>query len=73
MGCVSDKHGEKFHQLIQSLEQRYQGKWSPALLADYYWNLKNLKMRLNTKDNAESIKSFNSSKQISHSFFGYDK
>ena len=40
MGSVSDEHGEKFHQLIQSLEQRYQGKWSPALLADYCWNLK---------------------------------
>lgn len=40
MGDVSDEHGERFHQDISGMEQRYQGKWSPAMLADYCWTLK---------------------------------
>ncbi|RVE39820.1 hypothetical protein evm_015530, partial [Chilo suppressalis] len=40
MGNVSDEHGERFHQDISGMEQRYQGKWSPAMLADYCWTLK---------------------------------
>ncbi|UYV64558.1 hypothetical protein LAZ67_3001179 [Cordylochernes scorpioides] len=34
LGAVSDEHGERFHQAISSMEKRYQGKWSPAMLAD---------------------------------------
>ncbi|UYV83148.1 hypothetical protein LAZ67_22002437 [Cordylochernes scorpioides] len=33
-------HGERFHQAISSMEKRYQGKWSPAMLADDCWALK---------------------------------
>ncbi|UYV65551.1 hypothetical protein LAZ67_3004671 [Cordylochernes scorpioides] len=40
LGAVSDEHGERFHQDISSMEKRYQGKWSPAMLADYCWTLK---------------------------------
>ncbi|UYV60886.1 PGM3 [Cordylochernes scorpioides] len=40
LGAVSDEHGERFHQDISSMEKRYQGKWSPAMLADYCWILK---------------------------------
>ncbi|UYV71951.1 hypothetical protein LAZ67_9001304 [Cordylochernes scorpioides] len=40
LGAVSDEHGERFHQAISSMEKRYQGKWSPAMLADYCWTLK---------------------------------
>ncbi|UYV84165.1 hypothetical protein LAZ67_X001390 [Cordylochernes scorpioides] len=40
LGAVSDEHGERFHQAISSLEKRYQGKWSPAMLADDCWALK---------------------------------
>lgn len=40
MGDVSDEHGERFHQDIASMERRYQGKWSPAMLADYCWSLR---------------------------------
>ncbi|UYV82800.1 hypothetical protein LAZ67_22000911 [Cordylochernes scorpioides] len=39
-GAVSDEHGERFHQAISSMEKRYQGKWSPAMLADDCWALK---------------------------------
>ncbi|UYV78795.1 hypothetical protein LAZ67_16002799 [Cordylochernes scorpioides] len=40
LGAVSDEHGERFHQDISSMEKRYQGKWSPGMLADYCWTLK---------------------------------
>ncbi|UYV66635.1 hypothetical protein LAZ67_4002419 [Cordylochernes scorpioides] len=40
LGAVSDEHGERFHQAISSTEKRYQGKWSPAMLADDCWALK---------------------------------
>ncbi|UYV77585.1 hypothetical protein LAZ67_15001631 [Cordylochernes scorpioides] len=40
LGAVSDEHGERFHQDISSMEKRYQGKWCPAMLADYCWTLK---------------------------------
>ena len=38
-GDVSDEHGEHFHQDIAVVEKRYQGKWSPSMLADYCWTL----------------------------------
>jgi len=37
---VSNEHGERFHQDISTMERRYQGKWSPSMLADYCWTLK---------------------------------
>ena len=39
LGDVSDEHGERFHQDIATMEKRYQGKWTPAMLADYCWSL----------------------------------
>ena len=38
-GAVSNKHGEPFHRTISTVEQRYQGRWIPSLLADYCWTL----------------------------------
>jgi CO dehydrogenase/acetyl-CoA synthase beta subunit len=35
--AASDTHGECFHQDIRAMENRYKGKWSAAMLADYYW------------------------------------
>ncbi|UYV72105.1 hypothetical protein LAZ67_9001826 [Cordylochernes scorpioides] len=40
LGVVSDEHGERFHQDTSSMEKRYQGKWSPGMLADFCWTLK---------------------------------
>ena len=37
---VSDEHGERFHQDILVMEERYNGKWSSSTLADYCWTLK---------------------------------
>ena len=39
LGIVSDEHGERFYQEIMIMANRYQGKWSPTMLADYCWNL----------------------------------
>ena len=38
-GAVSDEHGERCYQDISSMENRYQGKWKCAVLADYCWTL----------------------------------
>src|SRR5215475_5108335 len=38
-GSVSDEQGERFHQDFATMEDRYKGKWSPAMIADYCWTL----------------------------------
>jgi len=37
LGAVSDKHGERFHQEVSTVEKWCQGKWSPSMLAEYCW------------------------------------
>ena len=37
LGSVSDEHGKRFQQVISSPEKRYQCKWSPSMVADYFW------------------------------------
>jgi hypothetical protein len=37
--AVSDAYGERFHQDIATMEKRYGGKWSPAILAEYCWTV----------------------------------
>ena len=34
-GAASDEYCESFHQDISAMENRYKGKWSAAILADY--------------------------------------
>jgi hypothetical protein len=38
-GSVSDELGERFHQDIVAMEGRYEGKWSPSMVADYCYTL----------------------------------
>jgi len=40
LGDVSDEHGERFHQDIKIMEERYQGTWGETMMADYCWTLK---------------------------------
>lgn len=40
LGAVSDEHGERFHKDISIMENRYHGKLSSNMLADYCWTLK---------------------------------
>ena len=35
LGNVSEEHGERFHQDIQVMEKRYQGRWNQAMMGDY--------------------------------------
>ena len=39
LGDVSEEQGERFHQDIKVIEQRYQGRWDSNMMADYCWNL----------------------------------
>lgn len=40
LGAFSDEQGERFHQDLKYMEKRYQGRWDPAMMADYVWMLK---------------------------------
>lgn len=39
LGAVSDEQGERFHQDVKRLEERFQGRWNAAMLGDYCWRL----------------------------------
>lgn len=39
-GDYSEEQGERFHQDIRTMEERYQGRWDINMLADYCWCLK---------------------------------
>ncbi|XP_039968161.1 uncharacterized protein LOC120779873 [Bactrocera tryoni] len=39
LGAVSDEHGERFHQDIKVLEERFKGKAQSLMLAEYVWGL----------------------------------
>ena len=40
LGSVSDEQGERFHQDIRDMEERYQGRWDNNMMADYCWSIK---------------------------------
>ena len=40
LGDYSEEQGERFHQDIKVMEQRYQGRWDENIMADYCWILK---------------------------------
>ncbi|CAH2989105.1 unnamed protein product [Chilo suppressalis] len=40
LGVVSDEQGERFHQDVKKLEERFQGRWDTTMLGDYCWRLK---------------------------------
>ena len=39
LGAVSEEQGERFHQDIKVMEERYQGRWDTVMMADYCWSL----------------------------------
>ncbi|KAK5647850.1 hypothetical protein RI129_002742 [Pyrocoelia pectoralis] len=39
LGNFSEEQGERFHQDIKEMEERYQGRWDHHMMADYCWNL----------------------------------
>ena len=40
LGDVSEEQGERFHQDLKTIEDRYQGRWDIHLMADYCWGIK---------------------------------
>ena len=39
LGDVSEEQGERFHQNIRTMKERYQGCWDSHMMADYRWTL----------------------------------
>ncbi|XP_076803204.1 uncharacterized protein LOC143447145 [Clavelina lepadiformis] len=39
LGNMSEEQGERFHQDIKLMEERYQGRWDTHMMADYCWCL----------------------------------
>ncbi|XP_076815020.1 uncharacterized protein LOC143461117 isoform X1 [Clavelina lepadiformis] len=39
LGDLSEEQGERFHQDIKVMEERYQGRWDAHMMADYCWSL----------------------------------
>ena len=39
LGDLSEEQGERFHQDIRTMEERYQGRWDAHMLSDYCWSL----------------------------------
>ena len=39
LGDLSGEQGERFHQEIKVMEERYQGRWDQHMMADYCWIL----------------------------------
>lgn len=39
-GAVSDEQGERFHQDLKTMEERYQGRWDKHMMAGYCWSNK---------------------------------
>ena len=43
LGKINDEHGKRFHQKIQTIEKRYQGRADKRLMADFLWLLPKLR------------------------------
>ena len=39
LGAMSDEQGERMHQDLATMEERYQGRWDVSMMADYCWTL----------------------------------
>lgn len=60
LGDFSEEQGERFHQDIKTMEDRYQGRWDTKMMADYCWNLKrdcsqNMHSRVSRKRSFQSV------------------
>ena len=42
LGDHSDEQGERFHQDLKVMEDRYKGRWDISMLADYCWSIKEM-------------------------------
>lgn len=44
LGDLSEEQGERFHQDLRTMEERYQGYWNTHMMADYCWSINNSSM-----------------------------
>ena len=49
LGALSDEQGERFHQDILTMEERYQGRWDAHMMAEYVLTIKKYMPRLQHK------------------------
>ena len=42
LGDHSDEQGERFHQDLKVMEDRYKGRWDSSMLADYCLSIKEM-------------------------------
>ena len=54
LGDFSEEQGERFHQDIKIIEERYQDRWNANMMADYCWNLQ--RDNVNTSHSRKSKK-----------------
>ena len=40
LGDSNAEQDKRFHQDIETMEERYQGRWNMHTMADYFWSLK---------------------------------
>lgn len=40
LGHFSNEQGERFHQEIHTIEERYKSRWDVRIMADYCWSLR---------------------------------
>ena len=39
LGDLSEEQGERFHQDIRTMEERFQGRWDAHMMADFLWSI----------------------------------
>ena len=49
LGSISEEQGERFHQDVKTMKERYQGRWDSHMMAGYYWSLKRVVLEASCK------------------------
>lgn len=55
LGDYSEEQGERFHQDISEMENRYQGRWDDNMMADFCWMLQRDEKKKNKKRNRNPL------------------
>ncbi|CAG9785945.1 unnamed protein product [Diatraea saccharalis] len=58
LGDLSEEQGERFHQDIRTMEERYQGYWNAHMMADYCWSIQNSSLPSPSKRKSNKKKFF---------------
>jgi hypothetical protein len=55
LGALSEEQGKSFHQGINEMETRYQGRWNVNMMGDYCWLLRRMTHKLRTKEKVPNV------------------